>query len=97
LSVLQISREDQTQQNFAVRWSRCWFRQRATRHTGAAGETDLRQAHGPSNIYLSLAGLCRKAGSKPEADLYDAERLAIWRGWDAKLPHNFFIQGQLSK
>jgi hypothetical protein len=58
-------------------------------------ETVLTDAVGASRVYAQLAKLYRRAGQKDRAAELDAQRLALWRSWDAKLPNNSFVHRQL--
>jgi hypothetical protein len=59
-------------------------------------EHDLRQASDVSALYLSFARVLIRAGNRQEAEEIDARRLDLWRAWDRQLPHNTFVQRQLT-
>ena len=49
-----------------------------------------------SQLYEAIAALHRRQGRADLASAQDDDRLALWRGWDRKLPNNRFVAGQLS-
>jgi tetratricopeptide (TPR) repeat protein len=59
-------------------------------------EHDLRQASNVSALYLRFARVLIRAGNRQEAEEIDERRLDLWRAWDRQLPHNTFVQRQLT-
>jgi tRNA A-37 threonylcarbamoyl transferase component Bud32/tetratricopeptide (TPR) repeat protein len=57
-------------------------------------ETSLSDAVDLSNVYAALAVLERRSGRAEFASSLEAQRLQLWRNWDAKLPHNSFVRRQ---
>ena len=63
---------------------------------GADPLASLYTATDLSELYASLASLYRRAGRASQATALEARRLALWRHWDGKLPHNVFVTRQLT-
>ncbi|HUE84736.1 MAG TPA: protein kinase [Vicinamibacterales bacterium] len=59
-------------------------------------ENDLREAYSFSLLQQDLTRLYRSAGAFDKADTADAKRLALWTGWNDKLPNNPFVLQQLA-
>jgi serine/threonine-protein kinase len=59
-------------------------------------DEDLRAAYSLSLLYRDHARLYRRAGASDKAEAVDAKRLAMWRQWSEKLPHNPFVLRQLT-
>jgi tetratricopeptide (TPR) repeat protein len=59
-------------------------------------ETNLQDALCFSRLYGALAGLNRRSGHRDRSTAWDAKRLALWQYWDARLPGNTFVRGQLT-
>jgi len=59
-------------------------------------EASLSDAVRLSTIYTTMAGLYRRADDHGRASELKSRRLALWSHWDAKLPHNSFVAGQLN-
>jgi hypothetical protein len=59
-------------------------------------QNDLSHAHSLSRIYLASARLLLNTASRAEAERLDAQRLELWRVWNAKLPNNPYVQRQLA-
>jgi serine/threonine protein kinase len=57
---------------------------------------DLEDAAHISNLYISMAEAYTRAGEAAKAAELDQRRLELWRQWDLKLPHNGFVQRQLT-
>jgi len=57
---------------------------------------DLLDASKASMMYYYMAGVYRRAGDRAKAADMDARRTALWQQWDAKLPHNAFVERQLA-
>ena len=57
---------------------------------------DLRDANKVSMMYYYMAKVYRRAGDLVRASEMDGRRVALWRHWDAKLPHNSFVERQLA-
>lgn len=57
---------------------------------------DLRNAVFISDIYAGQARVLREAGRVADAAASESARLDLWKLWDAKLPHNEFVQRQLA-
>lgn len=47
-------------------------------------------------MYFYMAGVYHRAGDAGKAADMDARRLGLWRHWNEKLPHNSYVQGQLT-
>jgi tetratricopeptide (TPR) repeat protein len=47
-----------------------------------------------SHLYVALAGLYRRAHHADLASDLESRRLALWRHWDAVMPHNAFVSRQ---
>jgi tetratricopeptide (TPR) repeat protein len=58
-------------------------------------EIDLEDACDVSRVYAALSAKYRLAGQPGLASVLEVKRLQLWQHWDAKLPHNTFISGQL--
>jgi tetratricopeptide (TPR) repeat protein len=58
---------------------------------------DLMDATNVSTVYYFMEGIYRRAGDAAKAGEMDARRLELWRHWDAKLPHNSYVQRQLAR
>jgi serine/threonine-protein kinase len=58
--------------------------------------TSLPDAVSLSRLYSIIAGLDHRAGQNDRASGLESRRLELWRHWNAKLPNNSFIQGQLA-
>jgi tetratricopeptide (TPR) repeat protein len=63
--------------------------------TNPNAETNLENATDLSTLYSAAARLERLAGQKKQASSLETRRLTLWQRWDAKLPNNAFIQGQI--
>jgi tRNA A-37 threonylcarbamoyl transferase component Bud32/tetratricopeptide (TPR) repeat protein len=63
---------------------------------GPRTDDSLADATHVSRIYASLAPLYEQAHQNEQARDLDTRRRDLWRGWDAKLPHNNFVRGQLT-
>jgi tetratricopeptide (TPR) repeat protein len=61
-----------------------------------AAADDLLQANDLARIYAALSRLYRAAGDVDEGNRVDEFRASLWRGWDAKLPRNAFVQRQVA-
>jgi tRNA A-37 threonylcarbamoyl transferase component Bud32 len=59
-------------------------------------ENSLEDAVDRAGIYTGMAAVDRQAGHSDLASALDARRVELWRGWERKLPHNSFVQGQLA-
>ncbi|HXA50903.1 MAG TPA: protein kinase [Candidatus Acidoferrum sp.] len=59
-------------------------------------ETNLQDALCFSRLYGALAGLNHRTGHRDRSTAWDAKRLALWQYWDARLPGNTFVRGQLT-
>ena len=57
--------------------------------------TNLGNAVDLSTLYTAAARLERLAGKKEQALSLEKSRLTLWQRWDARLPHNAFIQRQI--
>lgn len=57
---------------------------------------DLGTAYTLSRVWQAMEGLERRAGRRMEAEQLSAQRLELWRGWDARLPGNGFVRRQLA-
>jgi serine/threonine protein kinase len=57
---------------------------------------DLMDAAKVSMLYYNMAGVYRRAGDPGNAALIDARRLQLWHQWENKLPHNEYLQRQLT-
>jgi len=60
-------------------------------------ETDLRHAYDMSRTYATLARLASGLNMREEAAKFDALRLDLWRGWDKRLPDNWYIHQRLAE
>ncbi len=58
-------------------------------------DVNLEDACDVSRVYAALASLYRRVGNQGAASALDAKRSQLWQGWEAKLPHNAYIAGQL--
>jgi serine/threonine protein kinase len=58
-------------------------------------DVNLEDACDLSRVYAALASLYRREGEHAAASTMDAQRSQLWQRWDAKLPHNTYIRGQL--
>jgi hypothetical protein len=58
--------------------------------------TDLRDAPKLSRLYETLALLYRRTGEIPKMRTMAAQRLELWRNWDAKLRNNAFVRRELA-
>lgn len=56
---------------------------------------DLMDANKVSMMYYYMARVYRRAGDAARASAMDQQRMELWRRWNAKLPHNGFVQRQL--
>jgi len=63
---------------------------------GAKPDASLQDAVEVSRLYAALAALHSRAHQADLASAVEAQRLQLWRHWDVQLPHNSFINGQLS-
>jgi tetratricopeptide (TPR) repeat protein/predicted Ser/Thr protein kinase len=59
-------------------------------------ENDLHQANDLSRIYRAIATLASVTGELPEAKSNGGRRTELWSLWDRKLPHNPYVQRQLT-
>jgi serine/threonine protein kinase len=59
-------------------------------------ESDLIDAFCFSKHYAALAGLHRRAGQRDRSAEFDEKRRQLWQRWDARLPGNTFVRGQLT-
>jgi hypothetical protein len=59
-------------------------------------ESSLNDAVNISRIYGAVAGLNRRIGRNDRASTLEAQRLELWRRWDARLPNNTFVRRQLN-
>ena len=59
-------------------------------------ESSLTDAVNLSRIYAAIAGLNRLIGRNDRASTLEAQRLALWRRWDARLPNNTFVRRRLN-
>jgi serine/threonine protein kinase len=59
-------------------------------------ESDLIDAICFSKHYAALAGLHRRAGQRDRSAEFDTKRRELWQRWDARLPGNTFVRGQLA-
>jgi tetratricopeptide (TPR) repeat protein len=57
---------------------------------------DLRHANGLSRLYRDLANLHARAGRLALARALQQRRLDLWQQWNERMPHNPFVQRQLS-
>jgi serine/threonine protein kinase len=60
-------------------------------------ESSLTDAVNLSRIYANMAGLNRHIGRSDRASALEAQRLELWRRWDARLPNNTFVRRQLNE
>jgi tetratricopeptide (TPR) repeat protein/predicted Ser/Thr protein kinase len=63
---------------------------------GPKPDVDLEDAFDMSQLYESMATMYRQAGLHELGSGFEARRLALWRHWDAQLPHNSFVRRQLN-
>jgi hypothetical protein len=49
-----------------------------------------------SRLYETLALLYRRTGEIPKMRTMAAQRLELWRNWDAKLRNNAFVRRELA-
>ena len=63
---------------------------------GAKPDAVLVDAADESRVYAKLAGLHSRMGHADLAAGYRSRRLALWRRWDVRLPHNTYIHHQLT-
>jgi tetratricopeptide (TPR) repeat protein len=59
-------------------------------------ESSLTDAVNLSRIYAAVADLNRRIGHNDRASGLEAQRLELWRRWDARLPNNTFVRRQLN-
>ena len=59
-------------------------------------DTVLLDAAEVSRLYTKLAELHGRLGHAELAASYQSRRLELWRRWDTRLPHNSFINRQLT-
>jgi serine/threonine protein kinase/tetratricopeptide (TPR) repeat protein len=59
-------------------------------------EADLIDANCFSKHYAALAGLHRRAGQSDRSAEFNEKRRQLWQRWDARLPGNTFVHGQLA-
>jgi tetratricopeptide (TPR) repeat protein len=57
---------------------------------------DLEETNKLSTMYLDMAGVYRRANEPAKAAEIDGRRLALWRRWEERLPHNGFVERQLA-
>lgn len=63
---------------------------------GPKPESYLVEAAQMSHLYAALAELHHRAGhAELQAD-FEGRRIALWRQWDSRLPHNSFVLRQLN-
>jgi serine/threonine protein kinase len=60
-----------------------------------AAFSDLRDAARLSSLYAAMAKVYRQAGEQAKAKAIKAQQLALWTGWNLKLPNNIFVLRQL--
>jgi hypothetical protein len=63
---------------------------------GATPDASLEDAVDVSRLYAALAALHRRAHQANLAAGVEAQRLQLWRHWEALLPHNSFVSRQLN-
>jgi tRNA A-37 threonylcarbamoyl transferase component Bud32/tetratricopeptide (TPR) repeat protein len=63
---------------------------------GPKQETYLVDAVEMSNLYGALADLHQRSGHAENGSNFRAQRVELWRHWDARLPHNSFVHRQLN-
>ena len=63
---------------------------------GDKPDTVLLDAAEVSRLYMKLAGLHGRLGHVDLAASYRSRRLELWRRWDSRLPHNGFVNRQIS-
>jgi site-specific recombinase XerC len=63
---------------------------------GAKPDINLEDALDVSHVYATLASLLQRAHQSELASAVAAQRLQLWRNWNAQLPQNSFVGRQLN-
>jgi len=58
-------------------------------------ESNLRDATSVSRVYLGLARVQRLAGNPERANEMSRRNLALWQGWQQRLPANVYVDSQI--